>query len=71
MNNFSDIPLNEIDSVLDQSNRAFQQYRLQPLSKRAILLRAVAAELEDMGDAWIETAHRETNLPPENLTGST
>ena len=67
MKNLTDIPLDQIDLVLQQSLQSFYAYRLRPLSGRATLLRAIAAELEDMGDSWIATASRETNLPEARL----
>ncbi len=67
MNTFPDIPLNQIDEVVNRSWQAFQEYRTLPLVKRAVLLRAIAAELEDMGDAWLQAAHEETHLPEPRL----
>jgi len=67
MNPFTDIPLKEIDDVVYRSWQAFQAYRTLPLTRRAELLRAIAAELEDMGDNWLQTAHRETQLPEPRL----
>ena len=67
MNPFADISPDLLDDVMKRSWRAFQSYRTQPLMKRAELLRAMAAELEDMGDAWIQAAHRETNLSEDRL----
>ena len=67
MQTFTDISLPEIDAVLNRSRVAFEAYRLVSITKRAELLRAIAAELEEMGDAWIEVAHRETHLPEARL----
>lgn len=67
MSMYPDISLDQIDAVLQRSQQAFDGYRLRPVSDRAKLLRAIASELEEMGDEWIEVAHRETNLPAARL----
>lgn len=67
MQPYSDISLHAIDTVMERSRLAFESYRLLSLTKRAELLRAIASELEEMGDAWIQVAHRETHLPEARL----
>ncbi|MFM7672024.1 MAG: aldehyde dehydrogenase (NADP(+)) [Bacteroidota bacterium] len=67
MSTYTDIPPQEIDPLLDRARMAFNAYRTLSLAKRAALLRAIASELEEMGDEWIQTAHRETNLPEARL----
>ncbi|MBM3431885.1 MAG: aldehyde dehydrogenase (NADP(+)) [Bacteroidetes bacterium] len=67
MHTFTDISPEQIDNALERSWQAFQTYRLLPLARRAELLRAIAAELEDMGDAWLKTAQEETHLPEARL----
>ena len=64
---YPDIPLQQIDAVLEKSQQAFDTYRQVSLLKRAELLRAIASELEEIGDAWIQVAHQETNLPEARL----
>jgi 2,5-dioxopentanoate dehydrogenase len=61
--NYNDTPAAEINIVLENAWAAFHEYRKLPLTKRAELLRAIAAGLEAAGDALIETTMRETNLP--------
>ena len=46
---------------------AFAVYRKTSLKQRADLMRAIAAGLEEAGDALIQTAMRETNLPEARL----
>ncbi len=60
-------PVTQAEEALQRSTLAFESYRSVPLAKRADLLRAIATALEDMGDEWIQTAHRETNLPESRL----
>lgn len=64
---YSDISIDQIQTVLQRSAQAFDHYRRSSPSVRASLLRAIASELEDMGDAWLQTAHRETHLPEARL----
>ncbi|TPE63328.1 aldehyde dehydrogenase (NADP(+)) [Sandaracinobacter neustonicus] len=48
---------------------AFEDYAARPLAERAAFLEAVASEIEALGDALIERAHRETGLPLARLQG--
>lgn len=57
----------EINKALQLSWQAFEQYRLMPLAKRALLMRAIAIELEATGDELLQTAMRETHLPEARL----
>jgi NADP-dependent aldehyde dehydrogenase len=67
MNSYTDISLDQIDPLLQRSLQAFLDFRSRPLTDRAKLLRAIAAELEDMGDQWLAVANRETHLPEARL----
>jgi acyl-CoA reductase-like NAD-dependent aldehyde dehydrogenase len=55
------------EEAMQGASGAFEKYRLEPLVRRTQLLRAIATELEDMGDEWIQTAQKETNLTAERL----
>jgi 2,5-dioxopentanoate dehydrogenase len=46
---------------------AFATYGRLPLSARAALLRTIAAQIEDLGDALLHTCAAETNLPEVRL----
>lgn len=48
---------------------AFHVYRRFSLKQRAAFMKAIAVELESCGDALIQTAMRETNLPEARLRG--
>ena len=59
----------EIDSVMWNAWNAFHEYRKMPLLQRAGFMRAIAIEIENGGDALIQTAMGETNLPEPRLRG--
>lgn len=50
-----------------QAWQAFHVYRKYSLKQRADFMRAVAAEIEKLGDELLETTGRETNLPEPRL----
>jgi NADP-dependent aldehyde dehydrogenase len=64
---YTDTAIDEIDILVRRSKKAFQQYRLMPLTARAGLMRAIASELEKTGDELISIAMKETNLPEARL----
>ena len=66
---FTDIELSGIDTVLQQSKTAFEAYRHKSGKEKALFLRAIATEIEDLGQILIETAMAETNLPEGRLLG--
>ena len=53
---YTDTAIDEIDILVRRSKKAFQQYRLMPLTARAGLMRAIASELEKTGDELISIA---------------
>lgn len=59
----------EINPILAQSQKAFKSYRHASGKQKATFLRAIAEEIEALGDILIETAARESNLPIARLTG--
>jgi alpha-ketoglutaric semialdehyde dehydrogenase len=65
----ADTPLNEIDASMQEAWKAFHIYRKKSLKERAAFMRAIAVELESCGDALIQTAMQETNLPEARLRG--
>ncbi|MFT3934038.1 MAG: aldehyde dehydrogenase (NADP(+)) [Chitinophagaceae bacterium] len=66
---FTDASAATIDSVMKKSWDAFHAYRKMPLKKRAAFMHAIATALENSGDALIQTAMQETNLPEARLKG--
>ena len=66
---FTDATTNELEAVMNQAWNAFHVYRKMSLKQRADLMRAIAVELDNCGDALIQTAMNETNLPEARLRG--
>ena len=64
---FKDASVQEIDQVMKDAWQAFLQFRKTSIRQRADLMRAIAAEMEALGDALIHTAMEETNLPETRL----
>ncbi|MET0394332.1 MAG: aldehyde dehydrogenase (NADP(+)) [Chitinophagaceae bacterium] len=67
--NYTDTPVEEIDDILQQAWKAFYAYRKLPLTSRAGFMRAIAAELEALGDEVLAVAGEETSLPEARLRG--
>lgn len=67
--NFSDTSVNDINAIMNEAWNAFHAYRKLPLKQRADFMRTVAVELENCGDALIQVAMKETNLPEARLRG--
>lgn len=59
----------ELNLIVGQSHEAFLALRKTNFKQRAVLMNAIADEIEALGDELIETAHQETNLPVARLTG--
>lgn len=64
---FKDATPEEINSIMLQAWQAFHVYRKYSLKQRADFMRAVAAEIEKLGDELLETTGRETHLPEPRL----
>ena len=64
---FNDATIPEIENAMQQAWKAFHVYRKCSLKQRANFMRAIAVELETCGDALIQTAMQETNLPEARL----
>ncbi len=58
-----------IHQVMEDAASAFESYRKIPSEKRASFLETIASELEKAGDALLELASGETNLPLPRLRG--
>src|SRR5436309_2638588 len=59
----------EIDRAVKLAEHAFEEYRHRPAQHRAAFLRAIASEIEALGDELIGRAVSETALPPARITG--
>jgi 2,5-dioxopentanoate dehydrogenase len=66
---YKDFSVEEIDVVMKEAWNAFHVYRKFSLQQRAAFMKAIAVELESCGDALIQTAMQETNLPEARLRG--
>ena len=66
---YKDLNTEEIDTVMQDAWNAFHVYRKFSLKQRASFMKAIAVELENCGDALINTAMSETNLPEARLRG--
>lgn len=66
---YKDISIAEVDQIMQASWQAFHVYRKLPLQTRAHFMQSIAVELENCGDALIQTAMSETHLPEARLRG--
>ncbi len=64
---FKDTTITELDETMQKAWNAFHVYRKMSLKERADFMRAIAKELEAVGDELIETAMSETNLPEARI----
>ena len=53
----------EVDAAVSTAAEAFTDFRSRPTEQRALLLEAIADEVEALGDALLERANAETGLP--------
>ena len=66
---FKDVTLAEVDSAVQEAHMAFLSYKNFSGKKRAEFLRAIADEIEALGDELIKTAMSETALPEARIIG--
>lgn len=66
---FKDATIEEINKVMNESRKAFHQYRKMTLKQRAGFMRAIGVELNNARENLVQTAMQETNLPQERLNG--
>lgn len=64
---FKDATPEEIDVVMQKAWNAFHIYRKCSLEQRADFMRAIAKEIENLGDELLKTAGEETHLPEARL----
>lgn len=65
----TDATIQEIDKALVDSQRAFTTYAQSSLKERSTLMKAIAVELEALGEEVIQLAIQETNLTELRLKG--
>jgi alpha-ketoglutaric semialdehyde dehydrogenase len=66
---FPDAGIPDIDKAMEEAWQAFILYRKSSLKERAGFMKAIAVEIEALGDTLIQTAMSETNLPEARLRG--
>lgn len=66
---YRDATVDEVNKALEESYRAFLEYRQLTLKQRAAFLVSIAGELEKLEGKIIEVAHRETHLAEPRLKG--
>ncbi|HEY5690143.1 MAG TPA: aldehyde dehydrogenase (NADP(+)) [Cyclobacteriaceae bacterium] len=66
---FKDVTLTEVDSAVHEAHIAFLSYKNFSGKKRAEFLRAIADEIEALGDELVKTAMSETALPEARIIG--
>jgi len=64
---FNDATIPEIENAMQQAWKAFYIYRKCSLKQRADFMRAIARELEALGDELLKLTGEETNLPEARL----
>lgn len=66
---FADGGAGEADAAVQAAEQAFYDYAALPSARRAEFLRAIAREIDALGDEITEVAGRETGLPAARLNG--
>lgn len=64
---YKDSSIQEVDSALREAQLAFLSYKNINGKKKAEFLRAIAIEIEALGQKLVDTAMRETNLPEARI----
>jgi hypothetical protein len=64
---YTDATLQEVNAVLNESQLAFLSYKNFSGKKKAEFLRAIADEIEALGQELVTTTMRETNLPEARI----
>jgi alpha-ketoglutaric semialdehyde dehydrogenase len=65
----SNLQIMSFNEIFDKAEAAFKVYAKVPASGKARLLRAIATEIEQLGDELLEVANKESNLPLARLSG--
>ncbi|MEO7924277.1 MAG: aldehyde dehydrogenase (NADP(+)) [Chitinophagaceae bacterium] len=64
---YNDATIDEIHQVMENAAKAFIVYRRFSLKQRAAFMRAIAKEIENLGDELLQVAGEETQLPEARL----
>src|SRR5258705_8642898 len=64
-----DATIQEVNAALHEAQLAFLSYKNLSGKKKAEFLRAIADEIEALGQSLVTTAMRETNLPEARIIG--
>jgi NADP-dependent aldehyde dehydrogenase len=64
-----DATLEQVEAALQEAQIAFLSYKNSSGKKKAEFLRAIADEMEALGEELVRTAMRETNLPEARIIG--
>jgi alpha-ketoglutaric semialdehyde dehydrogenase len=66
---YIDTTLPEINAAVLRSQEAFMSYKNSDRKKKAMFLRAIADEIEALGNELVNTAMSETYLPEARIVG--
>lgn len=64
---FTDASINDVNAAMQEAHIAFLSYKNFSGKKKAEFLRAIADEIEALGQQLVATAMRETNLPEARI----
>jgi len=66
---FKESTVEEINQVMQRSHAAFEIFQKKSIEEKSAFLDTIANEIEALGDALLQKAAEETNLPIPRLTG--
>ncbi|HVW15216.1 MAG TPA: aldehyde dehydrogenase family protein, partial [Mucilaginibacter sp.] len=66
---FAVVSIDDVDEALNLAEKAFAVYRYTDKKTKAVFLRNIAAEINNLGDELIERAMAESGLPQARLQG--
>ena len=66
---YTDATIEEVNKAAEAAWNAFAVYKKYSLKQRADFLRAIAAEIDNLGDELLTVTSAETNLPEARLRG--
>ena len=64
---YKDATIEEINALMQEAWKAFHVYRKCSLKQRAAFMRAIAKEIENLGDELLKVTGEETHLPEARL----
>jgi alpha-ketoglutaric semialdehyde dehydrogenase len=66
---FKEASVDEINQVMQRSHEAFEVFQKKTVEEKSTFLDTIADEIEALGDALLQKASEETNLPIPRLSG--